>query len=980
MGSNDGSTLGLDFSKGLVFAEKVFQSTGFSVHPMEDSEIFTMVVSFGRHSFRLNEDSVAAALEAAIGGSGIDLMVFLIKDKVFGFQVSCKAVAMIIISLRSFACDHFKCYFHLWSNGGPNWSREFRIWNLECDAEWILVSPSKRRAALGVLAMHSRPSKSSFKSSNSVGKKLSFAVFQNYNACRGYRYPATENCIQTTEDAGYSIPPHERVVIHPAPPVSLRWTSTRPSILFGTVQDLLPLSDRSPTISGGNSGTLNVDVPTRATGHGLLSVGSDRAGPASSADNLDIPSSQQARDDFEDLISNMVDEVLTCQKCLRKGHFAASCTSKLWCISCLRTGHIRKDCNKFAQVLGLVWQPKSTNATTSEARCENISLTTLLPNLDLPSTSALTPSSSSISPGPKTPSASPPETPPPPLHSPSLEAEPSVPMANFHLDPQLYVPAGHHVIDGGEDRLPRTFVSPHTPIVRRHEEFMLAEVMPIPQPDEIGAAREAVVQWLHEHGVLVRSAQPWIRSVGLFELRDAAVRFHLLQLPPQPLGNDRFVRFMKHDEGENFRGVQGFRQGLLMFLGIPLDLRNTECIRAAVNTFGKFHHWVSEDPYLVRSLVFASFPEDILVPRDVVFMDFAPYGGARVSWTAPLYILGANFAEQMPQDEDWMPINGNPHPVPGVPFPEMPPFNLPAFPALGWNAVPPAPVVNEIADDNWGNWDDNVAPDPVQDQESMVVDLSAQPSSAADAHVPPVVVLDDEQPEAPVTPPFNEEFAPDHWAIVVYQPPVIREEFVMPAVPYGPPLPPDMIWRRSFESLLQAPMVFSVPKPVSMQPLSPVVLSKRSWDFAFSDLDLPRLTWKDQEVARPVARALFVDSAPDQVVPPVSVVTARRPRQPLAPTPIVDTAVRRCTRSSVKRDGFKPVFHELAIQPKKKKPRAKPFTAHESEEQASEEIPLATPIARLQEIGRELEIDATLLSVDALMVDPPASASVDPDV
>ena len=98
--------------------------------------------------------------------------------------------------------------------------------------------------------------------------------------------------------------------------------------------------------------------------------------------------------------------------------------------------------------------------------------------------------------------------------------------------------------------------------------------------------------------------------------------------------------------------------------------------------------------------MFASFPEDILVPRDMVFMDFAPYGGARVSWTAPLYILGANFAEQMPQDEDWMPINGNPHPVPGVPFPEMPPFNLPAFPALGWNAVPPAPVVNEIADDN----------------------------------------------------------------------------------------------------------------------------------------------------------------------------------------------------------------------------------------------------------------------------------------
>ena len=111
--------------------------------------------------------------------------------------------------------------------------------------------------------------------------------------------------------------------------------------------------------------------------------------------------------------------------------------------------------------------------------------------------------------------------------------------------------------------------------------------------------------------------------MGLFELRDAVVRFSLLQMPPQPLGNDRFVRFMKHDEGESFRGAQGFRQGLLMFLGIPLDLRNEDSIRAAVNTFGEFHHWISEDPYLMRTLVFASFPEDILVPRDVVFMDYA---------------------------------------------------------------------------------------------------------------------------------------------------------------------------------------------------------------------------------------------------------------------------------------------------------------------------------------------------------------------
>ena len=97
---------------------------------MDDTGFFTMVTSFGRHDFHLNEDSVVAVLEAAIGGSAIEFMVFLIKDKVFGVQVSCKAVAMIILKLCSFSCDHFKCFFHLWGNGGPNWGCEFKLWKI----------------------------------------------------------------------------------------------------------------------------------------------------------------------------------------------------------------------------------------------------------------------------------------------------------------------------------------------------------------------------------------------------------------------------------------------------------------------------------------------------------------------------------------------------------------------------------------------------------------------------------------------------------------------------------------------------------------------------------------------------------------------------------------------------------------------------------------------------------------------------------
>jgi hypothetical protein len=195
----------------------------------------------------------------------------------------------------------------------------------------------------------------------------------------------------------------------------------------------------------------------------------------------------------------------------------------------------------------------------------------------------------------------------------------------------------------------------------------------------------------------------------------------------------------------------------------------------------------------------------------------------------------------------------------------------------------------------------------------------------------------------------------NNWAIVVYQPPVIHLpslEIQSIAVPFGPPLPPEMIWRRSFENLLEAPTVFEVPKPLMFQPTPPMILYKRNWDFAFSQVGLPLLTWKEQEPARPVARALFSEDVEKkstaEVVPSTTLgKKGRRPHKTLAPTPIVETSVRRCTRSSVQRDGFKPTFQELTLQPKRKKPKAKLLSAKMPDDPAHADIPPATPVSRL---------------------------------
>ena len=53
MDRGSGSTLGLDFSNGLVFANDIYRSLGVSVHPTDGMDPFIMLVSFSRHDFRL---------------------------------------------------------------------------------------------------------------------------------------------------------------------------------------------------------------------------------------------------------------------------------------------------------------------------------------------------------------------------------------------------------------------------------------------------------------------------------------------------------------------------------------------------------------------------------------------------------------------------------------------------------------------------------------------------------------------------------------------------------------------------------------------------------------------------------------------------------------------------------------------------------------------------------------------------------------
>ena len=81
-----------------------------------------------------------------------------------------------------------------------------------------------------------------------------------------------------------------------------------------------------------------------------------------------------------------------------------------------------------------------------------------------------------------------------------------------------------------------------------------------------------------------------------------------------------------------------------MMLGVPLDYRNDFDLAGAVSTFGKFLHWHHEDTMEARVMFYAAFPSPQLVPRDVVFGDYAHLGGVRQLWMAHVYVLTVELA------------------------------------------------------------------------------------------------------------------------------------------------------------------------------------------------------------------------------------------------------------------------------------------------------------------------------------------------
>jgi hypothetical protein len=240
-------------------------------------------------------------------------------------------------------------------------------------------------------------------------------------------------------------------------------------------------------------------------------------------------------------------------------------------------------------------------------------------------------------------------------------------MANFAVNPLAFIPPGMSIDHGPADRRVRSVlvVDPVPPL--HHDNLVIAEpshFMPIHMRQDL---RDTIEGLLVEDGFTVRRTDDHPFGLGTFTLSDTLVVDTVVGMTLQ-INDLMTITFVKLDQARNRRLASFGRETWVLFLGFPADYQTSFYINKAMDDFGLLSLWHRPREHLKYVLVKVAVTHPKFIPKSLIITQL---GGARNSWTVPVYILrssdwNAHVHDLPPPDEDPEPTNRNPHPFYGL--------------------------------------------------------------------------------------------------------------------------------------------------------------------------------------------------------------------------------------------------------------------------------------------------------------------------
>lgn len=219
-------------------------------------------------------------------------------------------------------------------------------------------------------------------------------------------------------------------------------------------------------------------------------------------------------------------------------------------------------------------------------------------------------------------------------------------MANLQPDPQ-----GLHLHPAGPHRRRRVDTVNFTPSTMRHEQFVLALVHPQLPVDQWDDHRNEIRGFLEQvRHVEVLESYPHPNVVALFQISSPLHRDALVLGLPLDYDGVHQVRFVRHDQGPNWRNAPYNHRGWIMLLDFPMDYITFHNVNQVISTFGELDWWFDDDPLKGRVLARVWYRDLDSVPQFVVWEQPNVPNGQ--SWTIYVYTMNGEFADVLPPDDD----------------------------------------------------------------------------------------------------------------------------------------------------------------------------------------------------------------------------------------------------------------------------------------------------------------------------------------